>query len=143
MTTQLLVLALADDYVALWNEPSPEARRAAIERLWAPDGSQVLQPPEAIRDEAARLGFPNATLTVRGHDELMARVTRAHDEFVAPGTIRFTLREEPRMLGDLLTFGWQTVTLADGQPAGGGGVEVLILTADGRIATDYQLIDRS
>jgi hypothetical protein len=141
-TPPLPALALAEQYVALWNEPSSEARRAAIERLWAVDGAQVLEPPEAIREEAARLGFPNATLTARGHDELEARVTRAYEEFVAPGAIRFAPREPPRLLGDLLTFGWQTVGAADGAPAGGGGVEVVVLAADGRIATDYQLIDR-
>src|SRR4051812_16859987 len=135
-------LQIPELYVALWNEPSADARRTLIKRLWTPDGAQVLEPPEAIRDEAARLGFPNATLTVRGHDELMARVTRAYDEFVAPGEIRFAARGEPRLVGDLLTFGWETVAIADGGPAGGGGTEMMVLTPDGRIAVDYQLIDR-
>lgn len=138
----LPALALPDLYVSLWNEPSPDTRRALVERLWAPDGAQVLDPPEGMRAEAAHLGFPNAMLVCRGHDELFARVTRAYDEFVAPGEVRFAPRGTPRLHGDLLMLEWQVVTVADGAPAGGGGTEVVILTADGRIATDHQLIDR-
>jgi hypothetical protein len=29
---------LVDRYVALWNEPDPDARRKMIRELWAPDG---------------------------------------------------------------------------------------------------------
>jgi hypothetical protein len=135
------VVDLVEQWVALWHEPSSDTRRALIERVWATDGTHVLTPPEAVRDEATRVGFPNATLTARGHDELYARVTRAYDEFDAPGTMRFTLRERPRLLGDLLTFAWHAVEPGDGSPLGGGGTEVCILTPEGRIATDYQLID--
>jgi hypothetical protein len=140
-TPPLPAMTIADRYVALWNEPSSDARRALVEGLWAPHGTQVLTPPEDARAEAARIGFPNATFTARGHDELHARVTRAYDEFVAPGTMRFALRERPRLLGDLLTFGWQAVDPGDGRPLGAGGIEVVLLTPDGRIAADYQLID--
>jgi hypothetical protein len=140
-TPHLPALGLPERYMAVWNEPSPEARRALVERLWTPDGRQVLDPPEAIRDEAARVGFPNATLVVRGHDELTARVTRAYEEFVAPGEFRFVVRDDARLLGDLLTFSWEMITVADGRRAG-GGTDIMLLSADGRIETAYQLIDR-
>src|SRR5215217_596192 len=43
---------LADRYVALWNEPDPEHRRRVIGELWTEDGSQILQPPQEIREMA-------------------------------------------------------------------------------------------
>jgi hypothetical protein len=140
-TPPLPVLELPARYMTVWNEPSPEARRALVERLWTPDGRQILDPPQPIRDEAARVGFPNPTLVVRGHDELTARVARAYEEFVAPGEFRFALRDDVRLLGDLLTFSWEMVTVADATRAG-GGTDIMLLSADGRIETAYQLIDR-
>jgi hypothetical protein len=140
-TPPLPVLELPQRYMALWNEPSPQARRALVEELWTPDGRQVLDPPQLVRDEAARVGFPNPTLVVRGHDELTARVARAHEEFVAPGEFRFVVADDARLLGDLLTFSWEMVTTA-GATRAGGGTDVMLLSADGRIETAYQLIDR-
>jgi hypothetical protein len=38
---------LVGRYVALWNEPDPDTRRATIRELWSSDGSHVLvNPPE-------------------------------------------------------------------------------------------------
>ena len=45
---------LADRYVALWNEPDPDRRRQLIAGLWTEDGSHILQPPQEIREVAAR-----------------------------------------------------------------------------------------
>ena len=52
---------LASRYVALWNEPDPGLRRKTIEELWAADGAHLLEPPEAARAEASRLGFAGST----------------------------------------------------------------------------------
>jgi hypothetical protein len=79
---------LAGRYVAVWTEPDAELRRKAIQELWAEDGAHILQPPQEIRQAAAGLGFTSAVLEARGHDELQARVTRAYQEFVAPGSSR-------------------------------------------------------
>ena len=45
---------LAERYVALWNEPDPDRRRRMIAELWTADGLHILQPPEEIREVAAR-----------------------------------------------------------------------------------------
>jgi hypothetical protein len=132
---------LVERYVAMWNEEDPEARRAAVCELWAADGAQILQPPQELLDEAARIGFVNPVLEARGHHELETRVTRAHDEFVAPGEFRFRPRDGAMRVGDVIKFGWEMV------PAGGGesaaaGLEFLILDAQGRIRFDYQFIER-
>ena len=48
---------LADRYVAIWNEPDPERRHAAVKQLWSDAGMQILQPPQEIRDVAATLAM--------------------------------------------------------------------------------------
>ncbi len=53
-------------YVAMWNEPDAEVRRRGVRELWAEDGAQVLQPPEEIREAAARIGFAAPVLEARG-----------------------------------------------------------------------------
>jgi hypothetical protein len=132
---------LAETYISLWNEPGPDRRRAAIEALWHEDAEHVLDPPQAIRVTAGELGFPHPTLVVRGHAELEVRVTRAYDEFVAAGTLRFAVVGEPRRVGDAVMLAWQAIP-TDGTEPGGGGTDVLMLGPDGRILRDYQFIAR-
>jgi hypothetical protein len=132
---------LADSYISLWNEPDPDRRRAAIHSLWHEDAEHVLDPPEAIRTTAAELGFPHPALVVRGHAELEARVTRAYEEFIATGAMTFAMAGEPQRVGDALKLSWKGVP-ADGSTPGGGGTDLLLLGADGRILRDYQFIAR-
>jgi hypothetical protein len=131
---------LVERYVSMWNEGDPAARRAAIAELWAAEGTQILQPPEEILDQAARIGFINPVLEARGHLELEARVTRSYEEFVAPGEFRFRARNDARQIGDVIKFGWEMVRAGDGEPVG-AGLEFLILDAHGRIRLDYQFIE--
>jgi hypothetical protein len=130
---------LVQHYVAVWTEPDPATRRNAIEQLWTEDGAHVLQPPVEIRDAAAGLGFTHPTLEARGYDEIEARVTRAHDDFVAPGEYTFRASGQVVRLGDVVKFRWEMVPVAGGE-AVGGGVDVLVLH-DGRVRTDYQFPD--
>ena len=67
---------LPDRYMALWNEPDADRRRRMIAELWTEDGSQILQPPQEMREIAASPGIGlAATLEARGHSELQARAT--------------------------------------------------------------------
>jgi hypothetical protein len=127
-------------YVALWTEPDPAARRAAIAELFAPDGVHVLQPPAELRSVAAGLGFPAAALEARGHAGLAERVTRSYAEFVAPGRYTFRPRGDADRVRDVVKFRWEMVSVADGSPAG-VGLEFLLLAPDGRIRADYQFIE--
>lgn len=127
-------------YVAVWLEPDAELRRKAIGDLWAEDGAHVLQPPEEIRQAAAGLGFRSVSLEARGHDGIEVRVTRAYQDFVAPGEFTFRARDNADRLGDIVKFNWEMV------PVGGGaaasvGLEILVLGEDDRIQTDYQFIE--
>ncbi|SNT61805.1 hypothetical protein SAMN05216276_108533 [Streptosporangium subroseum] len=127
---------LAARYVALWNEPDAELRRKAIRELWAEGGSHVLQPPQEIREIAARLGFGSTTLEAHGYDALEVRVTHAYEEFVAPGQFVFQPRDNAVRLHNVVTFSWEMVPAGGGEVAG-GGLETLVLDENGHIATDY------
>lgn len=130
---------LALRYIALWNEPDAELRRKAIQTLWTEGGTHMLQPPLEMRQAAARLGFGEATLLIEGYDALEVRVTRAYQEFVAPGQFIFRPRGNADRLGNIVKFSWEMLPAAGGDPAG-GGLEFLMLDGDGRIKSDYQFI---
>jgi hypothetical protein len=131
---------LAERYVALWNEPDPERRRATVRALWTEDGGQILHPPEETRAQAAALGFFASVLEARGQAALEQRVAVAYERFVAPGDAAFRPRGTPVQLGDVLKFEWEYAPL-DGSAPSGGGTEFVLLAPDGRIRTDYQFID--
>lgn len=131
---------LVGRYVAVWNEPDAELRRKAIHELWTEDGAHILQPPQEIRKAATGLGFTSTTLEAHGHYELEVRVTRAYQEFVAPGEFRFKPRDNADWLHNVVKFNWEMVPSSGGEVAG-AGLEILILDEDGRIKTDYQFIE--
>lgn len=131
---------LTDRYVAVWSEPDPERRRAAVRELWSTDGVHVLQPPHEMRQAAEGLGFDHLVLEARGHDELEVRVRRAYEEFIAPGIFVFRSRGDAERLHDVVKFRWEMVP-RDGGDVAGVGLEILVLGADGRIVSDYQFIE--
>jgi hypothetical protein len=130
---------LAERYVAVWNEPDPAAREQLIASLWTETGMQLLRPPEELRGRAAELAM-TSTLEVRGHEQLRARVARAHEEFVATGGHVFKTAGPAERIRDVVEFRWEMVPAAGGEVAG-GGLEILLLGDDGRIREDYQFID--
>jgi len=135
---------LVETYLSLWNEPDAEVRRDLIRRLWTPEGDEILvDPPQEIRDAADSLAFPTPPLEVHGYDALEARVTRAYEMFIAPGEYAFRARGPAvRLIDGVVSFAWDMVSRADGEVAG-GGLNVLALTAEGRIRSDYQFIEGS
>jgi len=130
---------LVGRYVAVWNEPDAELRRKAIHDLWTENGVHILQPPQEIRKAAAGLGFTSTTLEARGYDALEVRVTRAYQEFVAPGEFTFNPRDNADRLDNVVKFNWEMVP--SGGEVAGVGLEILVLDEDGRIKTDYQFIE--
>jgi hypothetical protein len=131
---------LADRYVAVWNEPDPDRRRAAVAELWTEDGAHILQPLEEIAEIAARPGMGlTAKLEAVGHAALEARVTSAYEEFIAPREFSFRRRDDVARLADVVKFRWQMVS-KDGEVAC-VGLEFLVLAHDGRIRRDFQFIE--
>jgi hypothetical protein len=131
---------LADRFIALWNEPDPERRRRMIAELWTEDGSQVLQPPQEMREIAARPGLGMAaTLEARGHAELEARAATAYEQWVGSGELSFRRRDDVEQLDDVVKFHWEAVS-PDGEVTA-VGLDFLVLGAEARIRRDYVFIE--
>jgi hypothetical protein len=93
-----------------------------------------------MREAARAIGFPYPALEVRGHDALEFRVARAHEEFVRGGRYVFRAGGEPARAADAVMFRWEMRATADDSIAGGGR-DLLLLDAAGRIRVDYQFVD--
>jgi hypothetical protein len=131
--------ALAERYVALWNEPDADRRRRTIAELWAEDGTHILQPPEEIRAAAAQPGIAmTAILAAHGHAEIEARAAGVYEHWVGSEGLSFRGRDDADRLGDVVKLHWEAVTKAGEVQA--VGLSILVLAADGRIDRDYTFI---
>jgi hypothetical protein len=131
---------LAGRYIALWNEPDADRRRRIVADLWTADGSQILQPPQEMREIAASPGIGlAATLEARGHAELEARAAVSYEHWVGSEGLSFRGRDDVERLRDVVKFHWEAVT-RDREVAAVGLV-FAILGADGRIRHDYVFIE--
>jgi V8-like Glu-specific endopeptidase len=130
---------LADRYVALWNEPDSDRRRRLIAELWTEDGSHILQPPEEIRDVAARPGIGmTAVLEASGYAEIEARAASAYREWVESQGMSFRRRDDVDRVADVVKFHWEAIT-REGEVFA-VGLSFLVLTVDGRIQRDYTFV---
>jgi len=131
--------ALAARYLALWNEPDADRRRRMIVELWTESGSHILQPPQEMREIAARAGIGlAATLEARGHAELEARVASAYAHWVDSEGLSFRGRDDAAQLGDVVKFHWEAIDRSG--ELFGVGLNFLVLAADGRIERDYTFV---
>ena len=119
-TTEAAARTITDRYLAVWSEPDPRSRRAAVAGLWEPDGAEYV--------EGAQF---------RGHEELGARIARAYEEFVAGRKYHVTTAGDVTRHDDIITFTAQLSTQA-GQVAWAARV-FLLLGDGGHIREDYQL----
>jgi hypothetical protein len=108
--------ALADLYVAAWNEPDAAKRSFAIAALWAPD---ALSP----RGAGGYAALTKLTLATPGK-------SAGHEG------IRYRAAPTARLRGDVVTFRWEML-LADSETVLAGGLEFLIVDDDGRILVDH------
>jgi hypothetical protein len=130
---------LAEKYFALWNEADADRRRRTIAELWTEDGRHILQPPQEIREIAARPGIGlKAVLEARGYEEIEARVASAYEHWVGSEGLSFRARDDAERLGDVVKFHWEAVA-QDGE-AFAVGLNFLVLAADGRIERDYTFV---
>ena len=130
---------LAEKYLALWNEPDADRRRRLIAELWTQDGRHILQPPQEIREIAARPGLAiTAILEARGYEEIAARAASAYEHWVGSEGLSFRGRDDAERLGDVVKFHWEAVA-RDGELVAVGLV-FLVLAAHGRIERDYTFV---
>jgi hypothetical protein len=105
------VTALVDDYIAVWNETDPQARRALIERTFAADASYV-----------------DPLMAGAGREEIDALVAGAQSQYPAH---EFRLAGGPDIHHDRVRFSW---TL---HPESGAaiavGTDFATLDGDGRL----------
>jgi hypothetical protein len=119
-TMQAAVRTITDQYLAVWNEPDAQARRAAIASLWEPDGVEYVE-----------------GIQFRGHEALDGRIARAYEEFVGSGKYNVTVADDVTRHDDVITFTVQLSTPA-GAVAWASRV-FLLLGESGCIREDYQL----
>src|SRR5262249_11851216 len=110
-------------YVAMWNEPDPAARHQLVVQLWAEGSANFTQ-----------------SLAVHGHEEIEARVTKAYETYVAPGTYLFKATKPAATHHDAIRVDWEMIDPRSGAAASTGS-EFIILDGEGRIANDYQFLN--
>jgi hypothetical protein len=79
-----------------------------------------------------------AILEARGYEQIEARVTSAYEHWVGSEELSFRGQDDAERLGDVVTFHWEAVAEHGGTSP--GGLNVLVLAADGRIERDYVLV---
>jgi hypothetical protein len=114
---------LAARYVAVWNEPDTAARDASVAALWSADARAYTSANEYL-----------------GVDAITGRVTAAYEKFVAGQGCVFEAPGPAQAHHDGVRIRWEMAPAAGGD-AVAGGVQFLLLDADGRIRFDYQFID--
>lgn len=107
-------------YMAMWHERDPQRRREIVQNLFAEDA-----------ENASR------TFVVRGLAEIVGRVARAHDQWVAEKGFVFRALRPADGHHNVLRFAWEMVPAAGG-PAEARGLDIFVLRDDGRIGALYQ-----
>ncbi|MFZ6768013.1 nuclear transport factor 2 family protein [Undibacterium sp. Di26W] len=110
---------LAERYAAVWNEHDPAQRRKQIAALWTEDAVHYVQERE-----------------VRGHAALEARVIEAHEKWVVQAGYLFKFVGTVAGLHDSAKFNWVMLP-KDGGDAISAGLNLLLLSDEGRILVDY------
>jgi hypothetical protein len=101
---------IAERYIATWNEPDPDRRRALAGEVWTDDGSYL-----------------DPLMRGDGPDEIAAMIGAAQAQF--PGH-RFELAFGPDAHNDVVRFAWRLV--GDGGPVA-SGVDFATVAQDGRL----------
>jgi hypothetical protein len=112
-------MTIADRYLAVWNEPDFENRRAAVAEHWTPETSYI-----------------DPLMTGKGTDGIATMIDAARAQF--PGH-DFALSGKADGHANYVRFSW-TLAPNGGAPIG-GGTDVVRLDDDGRIAEVVGFLD--
>jgi hypothetical protein len=113
--------AIAEQYLAAWNERDSAARRDRVTRLFTQEATYV-----------------DPLMRGLGHTGIDALIAGAQQHF--PGH-RFALAGQPDGHNDVVRFSW-TLNGADGAPVA-RGTDVARLGADGRLASVTGFLDQA
>ena len=108
------VTSVVDGYIAMWNETSPERRRAIIAETWTEDARYV-----------------DPIMEGEGPGGIDAMVAGAQQQFSGH---RFELSAGPDAHHDRVRFAWRLVAAGGGAPVA-AGVDFGVLAEDGRLRT--------
>jgi len=114
---------LIDRYIAVWNEPDAAKRDVAVAEIWRVDAFAA-----------------SAASQYAGREAIAGRVTRTYEDFVAKQGFVFRAVGDPDVHHEAMRIRWEMAP-SGGGPAVSGGVQFLILDAEGRVRYDYQFID--
>jgi hypothetical protein len=115
-------LDLVGRYLGAWNEDDPDARRSAIEAVWAEEGRYV-----------------DPMAAVAGHEEISALIGAVRAQM--PGHV-FRLLDGVDAHHNLARFGWELVPAAGGE-AVVEGFDVAVIDDDGRIENVLGFLDKA
>lgn len=113
-----------DLYVAVWNEPDDDRRRALIAELYSRDAVYVMYAKDPFV----------------GREAIWRQITYAY-RLYAPMGFTFTSSHNATGHHNLLKFNWIMVSVETGELEI-IGFDVLVLDAMGRISADYQFHDK-
>jgi hypothetical protein len=110
-------------YLNMWHESDTERRHGIVRGLWSEDAENITR-----------------RFTARGMKEIIARVDRAHHEWVASKGSVFRPAGNTDTHNNLVRFSWEML------PRGGGpiearGLDIFVLNDDGRIRSLYQFAE--
>jgi hypothetical protein len=109
-----------NQYVSMWHEVDPARRRELVSALFAEDAEDYTH-----------------KLAVRGTDQIVARVARAHEDWVASRGFVFRPAGSTDAHHHVIKFLWEMLPKAGG-PIEARGLDVFVLREDGRIRALYQ-----
>jgi SnoaL-like domain len=113
--------AIAEKYLALWNEKNEAERRKRLTDQWS-----------------ATARYVDPMMAGEGRHGIAEMIAKARSQF--PGH-SFVLRGEPDGHGDFVRFSWSLVP-ADG-PAVAGGTDVVRLDDNGQISEVIGFLDKT
>ena len=113
--------AIAERYLATWNEPDTARRQALVAGLWNPQGR-----------------YADPMMSGQGHDGIARMIEGARGQF--PGLV-FTPRGTPDGHGAFARFSW-SLGPAGGAPVA-GGTDVARLDDQGRVVEVIGFLDGS
>jgi len=113
--------AVANNYLAAWNEDDADRRKVLVRELWAEDGDYV-----------------DPQVSVRGHEEIEALLTGARAQFAG---FEFRLSGVVDGHHDRLRFTWELFP-PNASESIVEGFDVVALADDGRIASVSGFLNR-